>query len=61
MKSITAEIRNLTITLHLRLSSPPTNPPRQKNIIEMVKVSDICDIDQSGNISPSGVLNIDHA
>ena len=59
--SITADIRNLTLTLNFLLISPPANPPRQKKIIEIVKVSDIWEIDQSGKISPSGVLKMDHA
>ena len=59
--SITADIRNLTLTLNFLLISPPANPPRQKKIIEIVKVSDIWEIDQSGKISLSGVLKMDHA
>ena len=59
--SITADIRNLTFTLSFLLMRPPANPPRQKKIIEIVNVSDIWEIDQSGKISPSGVLKMDHA
>jgi hypothetical protein len=61
VRSITAEISILALMLSLLLSTPPANPPRQKNIIEMVKVSESCDMLQSGKSSPKGVLNMDHA
>ena len=59
--SITAEMRYLTLTLKRLLRSPPAKPPRQKNIIEIVNVSDICAMVQSGKIPLNGTLKIDHA
>jgi len=61
MNSITAEIRNLVLTVNLLLISPPANPPRQKKIMDIVNVRDIWDIVQSGKSSLNGALNIDQA
>ena len=61
MSSITADISILALMLSFLLSTPPANPPRQKNIIEMVNVIESCDMLQPGNSSPNGVLNIDQA
>ena len=59
--SMAAEMSSLTLMLSFLLRTPPAKPPRQKNIIEMVNVSDSWDMLQSGNSSPKGVLKIDHA
>ena len=59
--SIAADMSILTPMLSFLLRSPPANPPRQKNIIEIVNVSDSCEMLQSGYISPKGVLKMDHA
>ena len=61
ISSITADISILDLMLSLLLSNPPAKPPRQKKIIEIVNVSDSCEMLQSGNNSPIGVLKIDQA
>ena len=58
---MTADISILVLMLNFLLITPPAKPPRQKNIIDIVNVSDSCEMLQSGNSSPIGVLNIDHA